>query len=55
MLLKPKEVMVVMQKLIEDRKLFGKRAEIKLLFRGQLDPARTKELTDQMLTAGLPI
>ncbi len=33
----------------------AKPAEIKLLFRGQLDPARTKELTDQMLTAGLPI
>jgi len=33
----------------------AKPAEIKLLFRGQLDSARTKELTDQMLTAGLPI
>ena len=33
----------------------AKPAEIKLLFRGQLDPARTKELTDQMLMAGLPI
>jgi len=33
----------------------AKPAEIKLLFRGQLDPARTKELTEQMLTAGLPI
>lgn len=26
-----------------------------VLFRGQLDPTRTKELTDQMLMAGLPI
>ncbi len=26
-----------------------------VLFRGQLDAARTKELTDQMLTAGLAI
>jgi hypothetical protein len=33
----------------------AKPAEIKLFFRGQLDPARTKELTDQMLMAGLPI
>jgi hypothetical protein len=33
----------------------AKPAEIKLLFRGQLDPTRTKELTDQMLMAGLPI
>lgn len=33
----------------------AKPAEIKLFFRGQLDPARTKELTDQMLIAGLPI
>ena len=33
----------------------AKPAEIKLLFRVQLDPARTKELTDQMLMAGLPI
>lgn len=33
----------------------AKPAEIKLLFRGQLDVARTKELTDQMLMAGLPI
>lgn len=33
----------------------AKPAEIKQLFRGQLDSARTKELTDQMLTAGLPI
>jgi type II secretory pathway predicted ATPase ExeA len=33
----------------------AKPAEIKLLFRGQLDAARTKELTDQMLSAGLPI
>jgi type II secretory pathway predicted ATPase ExeA len=33
----------------------AKPAEIKLFFRGQLDVARTKELTDQMLSAGLPI
>jgi ATPase subunit of ABC transporter with duplicated ATPase domains len=33
----------------------AKPAEIKLFFRGQLDAARTKELTDQMLMAGLPI
>ncbi len=33
----------------------AKPAEIKLLFRGQLDATRTKELTDQMLMAGLPI
>lgn len=33
----------------------AKPAEIKLLFRGQLDAARTKDLTDQMLSAGLPI
>jgi len=33
----------------------AKPSEIKLLFRGQLDPIRTKELTDQMLMAGLPI
>jgi type II secretory pathway predicted ATPase ExeA len=33
----------------------AKPAEIKLLFRGQLDVARTKELTDQMLSAGLPL
>lgn len=33
----------------------AKPAEIKLLFRGQLDAARTKELTEQMLSAGLPI
>jgi type II secretory pathway predicted ATPase ExeA len=33
----------------------AKPAEIKLLFRGQLDASRTKELADQMLSAGLPI
>jgi type II secretory pathway predicted ATPase ExeA len=33
----------------------AKPAEIKLLFRGELDAARTKDLTDQMLSAGLPI
>jgi type II secretory pathway predicted ATPase ExeA len=33
----------------------AKPAEIKLFFRGQLDASRTKELTDQMLMAGLPI
>jgi len=33
----------------------AKPAEIKLLFRGQLDAARTKDLTDQMLSAGIPI
>lgn len=33
----------------------AKPAEIKSLFRGQLDAARTKELTEQMLSAGLPI
>lgn len=33
----------------------AKPAEIKLLFQGQLDHARRKELTDQMLVAGLPI
>lgn len=33
----------------------AKPTEIKLFFRGQLDAARTKELTDQMLIAGLPI
>lgn len=33
----------------------AKPAEIKLFLRGQLDASRTKELTDQMLMAGLPI
>ncbi len=33
----------------------AKPTEIKLLFRGQLDPTRTKKLTGQMLMAGLPI
>ena len=30
-------------------------AEIRQLLRGDLDPARTNELTDQMRAAGLPI
>jgi hypothetical protein len=33
----------------------AKPAEIKALFRGQLDAARRKELADQMLSAGLPM
>jgi hypothetical protein len=33
----------------------AKLAEIKLLFRGQLDPARAHELQEQMLAAGLPL
>ena len=33
----------------------AKPAEIKSLFRGQLDPVRTRELQEQMLAAGLPI
>jgi len=33
----------------------AKPAEIRLLFRGQLDPLRTRELHEQMLAAGLPI
>jgi type II secretory pathway predicted ATPase ExeA len=33
----------------------AKPAEIKLLFRGQLDPARARELQEQMLAAGLPL
>ncbi len=33
----------------------AKPSEIKSLFRGQLDPMRTKDLQDQMLAAGLPI
>lgn len=32
-----------------------KPAEIKLLFKGQLDPVRTQDLREQMLAAGLPI
>lgn len=32
-----------------------KPADIRLLFRGQLDPARTRELQEQMLSAGLPL
>jgi type II secretory pathway predicted ATPase ExeA len=33
----------------------AKPAEIKSLFRGQLDPVRARELQEQMLAAGLPI
>ncbi len=33
----------------------AKPAEIRSLFRGQLDPARTRELHEQMLAAGLPL
>jgi type II secretory pathway predicted ATPase ExeA len=33
----------------------AKPAEIRSLFRGQLDPVRTRELQEQMLVAGLPI
>jgi hypothetical protein len=33
----------------------AKPAEIKRLFRGKLDAARTRELTDEMLAAGLPL
>lgn len=33
----------------------AKQSEIKSLFRGQLDPVRTRELQEQMLAAGLPI
>jgi len=33
----------------------AKPAEIKRVLRGELDPARTRELTDEMLAAGLPI
>jgi type II secretory pathway predicted ATPase ExeA len=33
----------------------AKPAEIKMLFRGQLDPARSRELQEQMLAAGLPL
>ena len=35
--------------------LNAKPSEIRCLFRGQLDPARTRELQEQMLAAGLPI
>ena len=35
---------------------FGaKQAEIKAMFRNQLEPGRSKELREQMLAAGLPI
>ena len=30
-------------------------AEVRLFLQGQLDPARTRELTEQMLVAGLPV
>lgn len=33
----------------------AKQSEIKSLFRGQLDPVRTRELHEQMLAAGLPL
>ena len=33
----------------------AKPAEIKRLLRGELDPARTRELVDEMRTAGLPL
>jgi hypothetical protein len=33
----------------------AKPAEIRSLFRGELDPKRVQELQDQMLKAGLPI
>jgi hypothetical protein len=33
----------------------AKPTEIKSLFRGQLDPARARELQEQMLAAGLPL
>jgi hypothetical protein len=33
----------------------AKQSDIKALFRGQLDPVRTRELQEQMLAAGLPI
>ncbi len=33
----------------------AKPAEIKSLFRGQLDPGRARELQEQMLAAGLPL
>jgi len=28
---------------------------VRLFLQGQLDPARTRELTEQMLVAGLPV
>lgn len=33
----------------------AKLSEIRCLFRGQLDPLRTRELQEQMLAAGLPL
>jgi hypothetical protein len=32
-----------------------KPADVRLFLQGQLDPARTRELTEQMLVAGLPV
>jgi len=32
-----------------------KPADVRLFLQGQLDPARTHELTEQMLVAGLPV
>ncbi len=36
-------------------KFNAKPAEIKRLLRGELEAARTRELTDEMLAAGLPL
>jgi len=33
----------------------AKPAEIRRLLRGELDPARTRELADEMRAAGLPL
>jgi hypothetical protein len=32
-----------------------KPADVRLCLEGQLDPGRTRELTEQMLVAGLPV
>lgn len=32
-----------------------KPSDVRLFLQGQLDPARTRELTEQMLVAGLPV
>ena len=32
-----------------------KPADVRLFLQGQLDPTRTRELTEQMLVAGLPV
>jgi len=32
-----------------------KPADVRLFLQGQLDPARSRELTEQMLVAGLPV